>query len=667
MASAPSDRRGSEVTAGDALTPCSSSTTSPCASAASSALDDVEPGRHRGRDLRAHRSQRRRQDDGLQRRHRRLPADRGRGPLRRASRWSGMQAPPDHQARHRPHVPEHPALPQHDRARERDGRRRRPPPHQRARRRPAACPGTAREEREGRDAGHRAARLRRHRPSGRRRPAKNLPYGDQRRLEIARALATDRSCCCSTSRPPASTRPRRRRCSDLIRKIRDTGYTDPADRARHGPGDGHLRPDRRARLRQKIAEGLPAEVQTDPTRHRGLSGGAAPMLLEVDGRRTSTTARSRRSRASRSTVDEGEIVTLIGANGAGKTTTLKTISGLRPRPSGRITFDGRDITELPGHERVELGHLPGARGPGHLPGHDRAGEPRDGRLRPDRAPQASVDDDLERVFDALPPPGRAAQADGRHAVRRRAADARHRPGADGPTPSCCCSTSRRWAWRRMLVAQIFSIITEINRQGTTVLLVEQNAAQALPRAHRAYVLETGRVVRSAAPAPCSTTSRCGPPTWATPPGGSRRSGGTDRPGPGRRAGRRRAHLRRKEVLPVASDLEHRDAYPTDLVRQMAELGLFGAVIPEEYGGLGLDVLTYARLIEELAVGLDVAHRRAEQPHDGGHPGPPPRHRRAEAAAAPEAGNRRDSRAAFRCRSPTPAATPGPALQGHPRR
>jgi len=59
---------------------------------------------------------------------------------------------------------------------------------------------------------------------------------------------------------------------------------------------------------------------------------------------------------------------------------------------------------------------------------------------------------------------------------------------------------------------------------------------------------------------------------------------------------------RQQVLPVASDLERRDEYPADLVRQMAELGLFGAVIPEEHGGLGLDVLTYARLIEELAVG-----------------------------------------------------------------
>ena len=58
----------------------------------------------------------------------------------------------------------------------------------------------------------------------------------------------------------------------------------------------------------------------------------------------------------------------------------------------------------------------------------------------------------------------------------------------------------------------------------------------------------------------------------------------------------------KEVTPVASDLEHRDEYPADLVRQMAELGLFGAVVPEEFGGLGLDVVTYARLIEELATG-----------------------------------------------------------------
>ena len=80
------------------------------------------------------------------------------------------------------------------------------------------------------------------------------------------------------------------------------------------------------------------------------------------------------------TVEQGEIVTLIGANGAGKSTTLKTISGLlRPR-QGEISFDGERIDGVPAHDIVAQGHLPGAGGPADLPADDRPREPRDGRL-----------------------------------------------------------------------------------------------------------------------------------------------------------------------------------------------------------------------------------------------------------------------------------------------
>ena len=89
-------------------------------------------------------------------------------------------------------------------------------------------------------------------------------------------------------------------------------------------------------------------------------------------------------------VEEGEITTLIGANGAGKTTTLKTISGLRKVRQGKVVFDGKDITHLPSFERVKLGHQPVARGPRLLPGHDRPGEPRHGRLRPQRPQDRGV-------------------------------------------------------------------------------------------------------------------------------------------------------------------------------------------------------------------------------------------------------------------------------------
>ena len=129
-------------------------------------------------------------------------------------------------------------------------------------------------------------------------------------------------------------------------------------------------------------------------------------------------------------VNEGEIVTLIGANGAGKSTTLRSISGIVPPRTGRIVFDGaRDPGPARPQGRRDR-HRAVARGPADLPAHDGAREPRDGRVHParreghPRGPRARL--------RAVPAPEGARAPEGRHDVRRRAADARDRPRADGP-------------------------------------------------------------------------------------------------------------------------------------------------------------------------------------------------------------------------------------------
>jgi branched-chain amino acid transport system ATP-binding protein len=195
------------------------------------------------------------------------------------------------------------------------------------------------------------------------------------------------------------------------------------------------------------------------------------------------------------TVDEGEIVTLIGANGAGKTTTLKAISGVRPVSSGRITFDGRDITRTPAHERVALGICQAPEGRGIFPGMTVVENLEMGTyIRKDRR-SAAKDADLERVYSLFPRLlERRTQAGGTLSGGEQQMLAIGRALMARPRVLLLDEPSMGLA--PMLVAQIFSIITEINQQGTTILLVEQNAAQALQRADRAYVLETGRIVRS---------------------------------------------------------------------------------------------------------------------------------------------------------------------------
>ena len=191
-------------------------------------------------------------------------------------------------------------------------------------------------------------------------------------------------------------------------------------------------------------------------------------------------------------VDSGEIVALIGANGAGKTTTLKTISGLRPLTSGRVSFDGRDISRMPGHKRVAIGIGQAPEGRGIFPGMS----VQENLLMGAYARKGSKDADLAEVYELFPRLAeRKTQSGGTMSGGEQQMLAIGRALMAKPKVLLLDEPSMGLA--PMLVTQIFSIISEINRRGTTVLLVEQNAAQALQLADRAYVLETGRVVKSA--------------------------------------------------------------------------------------------------------------------------------------------------------------------------
>jgi branched-chain amino acid transport system ATP-binding protein len=191
-------------------------------------------------------------------------------------------------------------------------------------------------------------------------------------------------------------------------------------------------------------------------------------------------------------VDRGEIVALIGANGAGKTTTLKTISGLRPARRGHISFDGQDITHLSGHKRVNLGLCQAPEGRGIFPGMTVTENLAMGAYER----RGSLGEDYDRVFSLFPRLAeRRTQLGGTLSGGEQQMLAIGRALMARPQVLLLDEPSMGLAPK--LVSQIFQILREINGQGTTILVVEQNAVQALSLAHRAYVLELGRIVRSA--------------------------------------------------------------------------------------------------------------------------------------------------------------------------
>jgi branched-chain amino acid transport system ATP-binding protein len=195
------------------------------------------------------------------------------------------------------------------------------------------------------------------------------------------------------------------------------------------------------------------------------------------------------------TVNEGEIVTLIGANGAGKTTMLKTISGLRPVSSGQIIFNGEDISKMPAHKRADLGLAQAPEGRGIFIGMNVLENLEMGKYnRKNR--KSEMSEDLEKVFHLFPRlKERISQIGGTLSGGEQQMLAIGRALMARPKVLLLDEPSMGLA--PLMIANIFNIITEINKAGTTILLVEQNAQQALQRAHRAYVLEVGHVVKEA--------------------------------------------------------------------------------------------------------------------------------------------------------------------------
>jgi branched-chain amino acid transport system ATP-binding protein len=189
-------------------------------------------------------------------------------------------------------------------------------------------------------------------------------------------------------------------------------------------------------------------------------------------------------------VRQGEIVTLLGNNGAGKTTTLKTISGLLVPRRGTVELEGRVLTGVPAHDVVGLGI-------GHVPEGRRIFNRLTVRenlmmgafLRRD----GGIEADLARVFALFPRlQERITQVAGTLSGGEQQMLAIGRALMGRPRLLLLDEPSMGLA--PVLVEQIFETIGEVNRQGTTILLVEQNAAMALSIAHRGYVLETGHIV-----------------------------------------------------------------------------------------------------------------------------------------------------------------------------
>ena len=189
-------------------------------------------------------------------------------------------------------------------------------------------------------------------------------------------------------------------------------------------------------------------------------------------------------------VNQGEIVTLIGANGAGKTTTLQTISGLLHTRTGSITFQGQNITNIRADKLV-------SRGLAQVPEGRRVflqmSVQENLEMGAYTQPQAGVPKDLEMVFELFP-----RLKERRNQVAGTLSGGEQQMLAMGRAmmshPKLLMLDEPSMGLAPLLVEQIFEIIKNLNKQGSTILLVEQNAQMALSVAHRGYVLETGKIV-----------------------------------------------------------------------------------------------------------------------------------------------------------------------------
>src|SRR5215203_1457011 len=194
------------------------------------------------------------------------------------------------------------------------------------------------------------------------------------------------------------------------------------------------------------------------------------------------------------TVDEGEVVTLIGSNGAGKTTTLRSIHGILPPKQGRIIFAGEEIQGTPAHEMIGKGIAQSPEGRRIFFRMTVLENLEMGAYH--RNDSSGIREDMDRVFDLFPRlKERTKQEAGTMSGGEQQMLAIGRALMSRPRLLLLDEPSMGLA--PVLVERIFEIIREINKQGTTILLVEQNANVALEIAARGYVLETGTIVNSA--------------------------------------------------------------------------------------------------------------------------------------------------------------------------
>ena len=192
-------------------------------------------------------------------------------------------------------------------------------------------------------------------------------------------------------------------------------------------------------------------------------------------------------------VAEGEVVSLIGANGAGKTSTMRALSGVRGLASGKVVFNGEDVTKLRADQRMRKGLVLAPEGRGIFPGMTVVENLNMGAYT--RRDKEAIEQDYERVYSLFP-----RMSERRKQVAGTLSGGEQQMLAIGRAlmsrPKLLMLDEPSMGLAPMLIAQIFDIITEISKQGTTILVVEQNAKQALSRSDRAYVLETGRIVKS---------------------------------------------------------------------------------------------------------------------------------------------------------------------------
>lgn len=213
------------------------------------------------------------------------------------------------------------------------------------------------------------------------------------------------------------------------------------------------------------------------------------MMLEVKGLNVAY-GRVRAVKGIDFTVEEGQIVTLLGTNGAGKTTTLKTISGLLRPESGEITFDGRRIEALPAHQIVTLGLAHSPEGRRIFPRLTVEDNLRLGAFA--RKDKAGISKDLKRAYDLFPVlRDRRSQPAGTFSGGEQQMLAIGRAMLSHPRLLMLDEPSMGLS--PLMMQRIMTTIAELQNEGVTILLVEQNAQAALSLADYGYVMETGRV------------------------------------------------------------------------------------------------------------------------------------------------------------------------------